>query len=143
MTTLGYGEFVPHGLPWVVLASAGALTATILLTVSLSYVLSVLSASIMRKQLAQDIFSLGKSVGEIVNAAGFGEEKESLNNHFIDISSAINYYALNHLAYPVLRFFHSSEPDRSPALAILLLSDAWFILDNLPEKNDLPEGFPC
>lgn len=137
---VGYGDWVPSGFPWTVLAALGALSTTIVLTVALSYVISVVSASLARKNLAQQIFGLGMSVEEIIARSGFAQEESSLKNHFLQVSSQITQHAHNHLAYPVLNYFHSLRAEESPARAILLLSDVFFVLSAAPASQRPPEG---
>lgn len=61
ISSLGYGEWVPSGPPWTFISTLATLAATIVVTVSLSYVLSVVSAAVERRGLAAGIFAMGKT----------------------------------------------------------------------------------
>lgn len=140
VSSLGYGDYVPPDFPWTLLAGLAAVAATMVLTVSLSYVISVVSASLGRKELAQQIFGLGESVPDLVRRSGFTQGDSSLKNHFLQLSSAITSHAHHQLAYPVLNFFHNARADHSPARAVLLLSDAFFVMQALPPDRRPPGG---
>lgn len=58
ITSLGYGDLVPQSAPWSVICTLFTLAGTIVLTISLSYVLSVLMASVERRRTAHSIYGL-------------------------------------------------------------------------------------
>lgn len=135
LSSLGYGDWVPSGFPWTFVGTLATVAATIVLTVSLSYVLSVVSAAIQRRALASGIFAMGSSVSEVVEHLRLDDPEASLKNYLLNLSSTIDSVALQHLAYPVLKYFHSARVDLSPARAVLLLSDTLFVMsvsDKMP-----------
>lgn len=140
ITSLGYGDFVASGAPWTYISCIAAFAATVVITISLSYVLAVLAASIGRKTLAQNIYALGKNPSEIIEKLRKDEEKGIFREYLLNLSTEINRIAHNHLAYPVLHFFHSPEHERSAARAILLLSDSLFLLSRIPGERERSSG---
>lgn len=128
ISSLGYGDWVPSAFPWTMLGTLATLTATIVLTVSLSYVLSAVSAAIQRRALASGVFAMGSSVTELIENMRLDDPEASLKNYLLGLSSTIDSVALQHLAYPVSKYFHSARADLSPARAVLLLSDALFVM---------------
>ena len=140
ISSLGYGDWVPSGLPWTLVGTLSTLLATVVLTVSLSYVLSVLGAAIKRRSLAQGVFSMGTSAQGIIDGARLGDPQDTLKNYVLSLSSDIEHVALQHLAYPVLKYFHAASAELSPARAILLLSDSFFVMGVGSEKCRPPPG---
>ncbi|MFO7605975.1 MAG: ion channel [Desulfurivibrionaceae bacterium] len=140
ITSLGYGDLVASGAPWTYISCVAAFAATVVITISLSYVLSVLAASIDRKTLAQNIYALGKNPSEIIEKLRKDEEKGLFREYLLNLSTEINRIAHKHLAYPVLHFFHSLENERSAARAILLLSDSLFLLSRIPGERERSGG---
>ncbi|SDS11287.1 hypothetical protein SAMN05216421_0929 [Halopseudomonas xinjiangensis] len=138
ISSLGYGDWVPSGFPWTFVGTLATLAATIVLTVSLSYVLSVISAAIQRRALASGIFAMGSSVSEVIEHLRLDDPEASLKNYLLSLSSTIDSVALQHLAYPVLKYFHSARVDLSPARAVLLLSDTLFVMSVSDSK--MPAG---
>lgn len=140
ITSLGYGDLIPSGPPWTVICTLCTLMGTVVITISLSYVLSVLMAAIEGRKLAQSIFSLGSTVPEIISNVRLHEDRNSLKNYILNISSEIDSQALKHLAYPILKFFHAKRPESSISMAVLLLSDTFFVLKIVPENLRPPIG---
>lgn len=127
---LGYGDFVPSRFPWTIFSNIASLSGTIIVTASLSYVLTVLSAGVERKYLAEGIFGVGKTVPEFIRHVWAGKSKGALDNHILRLASDIDRHAHKHLSYPLLHFFHSPDPTQSPSRAVLLFSDAMFLMNH-------------
>ena len=70
VSSLGYGDFTPAAPPWTWLSNVACFSATIILTVSLSYVLAVLSAALEKHVLAQSVFGLGKDIESFIRNRG-------------------------------------------------------------------------
>ncbi|MGF1451530.1 MAG: potassium channel family protein [Opitutales bacterium] len=117
LSTVGYGDYAPRSFPATLVAPVGAVLASALITISLPFVLSVVSAALDRRHLAQEIFGLGETIEELATGSGFASERTSLKTHFISLSSAIDRHAHNHLAYPILFYFHSRQLEQSRAPA--------------------------
>ncbi|MEX0773499.1 MAG: hypothetical protein WD038_10045 [Balneolales bacterium] len=140
ISSLGYGDWVPSRFPWTLIATLATLAATVVLTISLSYVLSVVSAVVTKRKLAQGIFSMGKTVPEIIERARLSDPEETLKTHVLSLSSEMDHQSLKHLAYPILKYFHAGSADLSPARAVLLLSDTSFILGTAKKEHRPPPG---
>ena len=140
LSSLGYGDWVPAGPPWTLVGTLATLVATIILTVSLSYVLSVVSAAVERRALASSVFAMGHSEQEIIRNANLQDPQGSLKNYLFSLSTTIDQQALRHLAYPILKYFHATKPELSPARAVLLLSDTVFLLDLQDHRSGSMQG---
>lgn len=140
ISSLGYGDQVPSGFPWTIASTISTLGGAIIITVSLSYVLAVLSAAIERRKLAQGIFGLGDTAAEVIEHAGLHDSRQSLKVYVLSLTSEIDHQALKLLAYPILKYFHSPRAALSPGRAVLLLSDALFLLSRMPEGERAPKG---
>jgi hypothetical protein len=140
LTGLGYGDLVPSGFPWTMASTLATLGGTIIITISLSYVLAVLAAAIERKKLAQGIFGLGETVPRMAERAKLNDPGQSLMVHVLNLTSDIDHQSLKNLAYPILKYFHSPRADLSSSRAVLLLSDTFFLLGLMPEGARPPLG---
>jgi hypothetical protein len=140
LSTIGYGDMVPAGFPWTLLATASTLVVTIVMTVSLSYVLAVISAALERRQLAQGVMGLGGNVAEVLRETELASGDGTLDDHLREIARDLDRQSLKRLAYPVLEFFHAPELKDAPSRAVLLLSDAVFVMRHKPLDSRPPEG---
>lgn len=138
LSAVGYGDFLPSGFPWTILANSGAFMGTFLLTTSLSYLMPVVSAALERKQLARSIFIVGETPQDIIRNSWTEGNSSALNTHWMTVSTELSRFAQKHLTYPVLRFFHSRHAERSPVIAVLCLSDAFFLMRCARPYDDRP-----
>ncbi len=138
LSTLGYGNMVPNGVPWTYLGNITALSGTVLLTASLTYVLAVLQASIERRQLATMINTIGTSTEEFLSRTCHGVHRSVLDSHLLTIANHIDNHAHKHVNYPILRFFHTGQWRHSPAPALLVFSDSIFLASHAIAKQGRP-----
>ena len=59
-----------------------------------------------------------------------GEGFGVLDQHLVSLSSTLTLSAQQHLAYPVLHYFHSAEPSTAAAPSLRALSDALLLLQH-------------
>lgn len=140
LSGLGYGDVVPSGFPWTIVSSVAALLGTIVLTTSLSYILAVLTPAVQRKSLASGVRVLGSSPSEIVEAAQLHDSSASLQPFVTSLVTQLSDLTAKHLAFPVLGHFHSSHLASSPTRAVLLLSDATFLMGQRSGPDHPPAG---
>tara|TARA_Y100000782_G_scaffold4962_1_gene5953 strand:+ start:206365 stop:207300 length:936 start_codon:yes stop_codon:yes gene_type:complete len=125
MATTGYGDTVPSALPWTALGNFSATGTTLLLTISLSYVLPVLQAAQKRRVLGQTVFAQGSNVLEFYDSATRSDG--DFDQIILNIAKLLQVHSDNHKIYPVLHFFHNSNKDNSSSIAVLMVTDALFI----------------
>jgi hypothetical protein len=126
--TLGTGDYVPVGEPWEVLSAVASFTGLFVVTLAITYVLSVVSAVAAKRQLAGAIYSLGATPGEVVVRAWDRSGFEGLGQHLSGIAQALGMHTQRHLAYPVLHYFHSGERRSAFAPNAAVLGDALLLL---------------
>ena len=125
--SLGNGEFRPEGHAWQLVAVAATATGLSLVTLGVSYLIPVISAVVGRRQLALHIAALGRDPLEIARFAG--EHPSAFLQHSVQLVSEIGRVAQQHLAYPVLHYFHAKGPASSAAVAITVLDEAITVLE--------------
>lgn len=135
LSTVGYGDLLPSGSPWTFVSNLYAFLTTIILTSALSFLISVVRAAVERKAVAQSIFGLGHTPSALVDCVRLHED-QALVPQLVTICGQLDSCAFQHLAYPILTYFHSPIWSRSPARAVLALADAHFIYAHvLPEVH--------
>lgn len=136
LTTLGIGDFRPKGAFYQVLTPVAAGSGFFLFTLAVTYLLSVLSAVINKRQLAFSIMSLGRTPTEAIlrgwRHSGFGE----LTGQIDGLSEDIVMLAQQHLAYPVLHYFQTEDVRMSPTVALAVLDETiTFLLHGTPPEQ--------
>ncbi|MGE0491319.1 MAG: potassium channel family protein [Vulcanimicrobiota bacterium] len=123
--TLGLGDFRPNGFPWELLTVAAGGSGYFLMTLSVAYLLPVYSAAIQKRQTASYVSSLGTTPEELVEAYRDGL---LLKGHLRELHRQVLMLSEKHRAYPVLHFFHGSNPDLSLALRMATLDEGLSLL---------------
>ena len=136
MFTLGNGDFAPvDGLAQVatvLVAGSGMLFVTL----SVTYVLSVLDAVTQKRAFATNVSGLGSRGEEVVRTAWNGQSFPSLDLQLNTFTSQLVELTLNHKAYPILHYFHSRDRSQAPVASVAVLDDALTILRfGVPEQH--------
>ncbi len=124
MFTVGNGDFTPQDGLWQVVSSVVAVSGLFLVTLAITYLLSVLSAVTSKRSFAGQVMGLGGSAEELVLSGWNGHDLHSLDRHLADLSSQLARLNNQYLAYPVLQYYHAAAVDRSPVKAVAVLDDA-------------------
>ncbi|HET7436363.1 MAG TPA: potassium channel family protein [Thermoanaerobaculia bacterium] len=141
MTTMGNGDFQPNGPWWKIAASFTAFTGLAALSTAITFLLSVLSAVVEKRALGAYVSDLGGDPYEIIRRSWTGTQFDSLNDHLVQLTTAVHIYTEQHLAYPVLRYFHSEGERTAATLRVPALYELLLILTGgvAPEKRLPPQ----
>ncbi|WP_122090834.1 potassium channel family protein [Halalkalicoccus subterraneus] len=124
MFTLGTGDFVPREGIWQIISVLTTGSGMLVVTLSVSYTLSVLDAVTQKRSFASGVTGLGTHSNALVRTAwdgtGFSGFDLALNTYV----SQLNTLTSNHNAYPVLHYFYSPQAEQSPVVAIAILDEA-------------------
>lgn len=123
--TLGVGDYVASTDLWRLVTSVAAFTGLFLITLSITYLVSVVSAVVQKRAIALQVHALGDTAGKIT-ARGWAGDAFSAGfvQHLVTLTGRLAETAEQHLAYPVLNFFHSEDRQTATPLAIAALDEA-------------------
>jgi hypothetical protein len=127
--TFGTAEYAPNGPRWRV---ASVLTGAIGLgsvTLSITFLLQVLQSVVMKRALGVYISDVGSTPYEILNRSWTGERFEGLDGHMATITEKLHIVTEQHLAYPVLRYFHSEKRRAASTVRLAGLYEMTMILE--------------
>jgi len=135
LSTLGMGDYIATTSLVKLITSFYSFTGLILLTMSVTYFVPVLDAVIVQRKLGVKLRSLGESPQTIILNAWDGESFERFINKVEGISDLILKYTQQHRAYPVVHYFHNTDPDTAVILQLARLYEALQILRyQLPQE---------
>ena len=124
LSTLGIGDYVPGSDFWRVFTSFVSFVGLVTITMSITYLVPVLSNAIHKRSLSLQISSFGETPEEMVinsyNGKDFSDAESMLGN----LSEAIFLYTQNHVAYPILHHMHSNNPTENIVLKLAALDEA-------------------
>ena len=128
IATLGNGDFMPSSRLWQILTALTTLSGLGTVSLEITFLLNVLGAVVKQRTLAAYISDLGGKPLDILERAWVGEHFDSLSQHLIELTAMVQLYTEQHLAYPVLHFFHSETERTSSPLRLAALEELIFLL---------------
>lgn len=138
MFTVGNGDFLPQGSAWQLLSALVAFSGMGLVTLSITYVMQIISAVVTKRSFASQVTSIAKTADDFVVAQwtgnGFGAIELQLNA----LSGQLGTLNEQHLAYPILHYYHAKNADKSSAIALPVLDDALTIIMDCTEEQYRP-----
>lgn len=138
-SNLGIGDYVPNRFPWTILTTSGAFLVTLLLSLTVSYVIPVLSALVDRRRLITKINLIGEDTEAILLNAWSGDNANELDSEVLDISDMLIKESYRGYVYPILSHFYFPGDGYSLNLNVLNLLDAQIIQYFRPDrKGNLP-----
>lgn len=124
LITLGNGEYQPQIGFWQIMTLLAATLGFFVITLAITFLLSVLPAVVGKRQLASYIASLGTTPADIVLNAWDGDGCSALTQHLSTLNEALGKVAQQHLAFPILHYFHSGERRTALPLHVAALDGA-------------------
>jgi len=138
--TIGLGDYVATTSVWRVLISVAGFSGLFLVTLAITYLVSVVSAVVARRALAIQVHALGTTADAIVVNGWAGDRFASaFVQQLSSLTSPLARTAEQHLAYPALHYFHTPSTFTSAPLAVASLDDALLLLSEAVETEARPE----
>ncbi len=125
--TLGVGDYRPSGPLAQALTVAASASGLLAITLTITYLGPVVSGGVSRRALAGEISLLGQTPDEIIEAAR-AQGPDRFAAQLEGLAPAILKMAEQHLAYPVLSYFHAPQPRLALPLRLASLYEALLIL---------------
>ena len=126
--TLGIGNYVPQGSFWEVLTALASINGLFLVTLSITYLIPVLSAAVAKRQFGALISDLGATPQQVLEASWNGRDFKGLESYLAQLIPLLELHTYRHLAYPVLHYFHSAERHAAVGISVAVLDEALLVL---------------
>ena len=124
LSTLGIGDYVPGNNFWRIFTSFVSFIGLVTVTMSITYLVPVISNAIQKRSLSLQVSSIGETPEQIVINSYNGKDFSDLSNILSDLSAGIFLYTQNHVAYPILHHMHSNNPSENIVLKLVALDEA-------------------
>lgn len=139
--TVGNGDLSPNGDVWQVVSSFVALSGMGMVTLAITYLLQVVSAVVNKRSFASQVIAIGKTPEGFVkkewSRGSFGSIALQLNS----LSNQLSTLSEQHLAFPILHYYHTTNHHKAQALAIAILYDAILLIElGVEEAHQPPES---
>ncbi|MDL5363212.1 potassium channel family protein [Halalkalicoccus sp. NIPERK01] len=136
--TMGNGDFAPRDGLWQILTALMTASGMLLVTLSITYVLSVLDAVTQKRSFAQDVSGLGLDGESIVTTTWNGSAFDDVALPLNSITTALNELTANHKAYPILHYFYTDDREAAAVLSGASLDDALTLWQQATPEEDRP-----
>lgn len=140
LTSLGNGDLKSGSDTWRIVSNLMGFNALFFLSLAISYYIPVLDAIIKKRILAAYIYQVGSTPLEFVENSWDGESFEMAYTEFQTLQQMILEHSENHLAYPILDYFHSNDPKYNSIRNIAVLDEAISIV-RVYELDKSPKSY--
>lgn len=134
LTTLGVGDFNPGNDLSRILTSILSFSGFVMLTTGMSYLITVLSGAINRRNLASSINAMGQDINKLYEYCKVRSGQSNLITNSSDIKELLIAYSSQHISMPIIHYFFTSEKASS---AVVQLARLYEILNVI--YNDFPD----
>ncbi|WP_083387771.1 potassium channel family protein [Planococcus antarcticus] len=126
--TLGNGDFSPTEGVWQILTVLATGTGMLFITFGVTYLISILSAVTVKRSFSASIQGLGHSAEELVESAWNGSNFHDIDSLLTTYSEQLSSLTAQHIAYPVLHYYHAANNVSSMPTAVVVLDEALSIM---------------
>jgi hypothetical protein len=128
LSSMGNGDFVPSTTVWRLVTSFATLSGIAALTLGVSFILSVLTAVVERRTLGALISDLGGTPERILRISWHEGSFTDLHEQLNQLTSMVELFIEQHLAYPTVQFFHSETSRTAAPLRVFALHETMLLL---------------
>jgi hypothetical protein len=135
LSTLGVGDYVPGSEGWQIIMAAFSFAGFIFITTAMTYLMSLTTAVIHKRNLSLFIANMGDSPEELAASFYDGERFSILTDISARLREMINKHNQNHYAHPAVHYFYSTARDESLSINLVNVDEAITILIHYVEPK--------
>lgn len=128
LSTLGVGDYKATTDLWRIVTALSAFAGLVLLTTSVTYFVPVLSAVNLQNRIGLFIDSIGRTPQDILKNSWNGKDFSAFTDSSATLANMLMQHILHHHSYPILHYFHNTNPSLSVKLKIVHLLEAYYLL---------------
>lgn len=125
---LGNGGYAPSDAVRQIATALATASGILFVTLTVTYLLSVLDAVTQKREFASGVSSLGERSEAILRRSWDGETFRGLELPLNTLASQLDALTANHEAYPVLHYIHSARARNAPAVSVVVLDESLTVL---------------
>lgn len=139
LSTLGNGDFKTGSALWDITTNLLAFSGLAFITISITYIMPVLSAVILQVKLSVFINCLGDTPQQILVNGWNGQNFDRLLKNDADITDMLIEHSENHKVYPIIHYFHNSELKKSIIVSLAMLDESISMLKHVVAESAKPD----
>jgi len=130
LSTMGNGDYTPSGDLWEVLTAIATLSGIFVMTLVVTYLMSVLQSVTTKRSFANQVLAVARSGEEFVVRSWHRDSFPSLDSQLLGLAAQLGMVTAGHEAYPMLYYYHAARAEQSVARAIMVLDDALTLIEH-------------
>ena len=138
LTTLGPGDYAPTSSLWEITTVLTAVNGLFLFTMAITYIVPIIAATAQQRQLATLVNGLGDDPIDVLARSRHEGGFDALGEQLMSLTPMIAAIRQQHLAYPILHYFHSTERAAALPLQFAILDDTVSLLEHGVEPDLRP-----
>lgn len=139
-STLGNGDFYATTAFWRIYTIIVSLSGLSMVTIGITYLVQVLTSETAKRQLALHIATLGGSPQDILLNSWDGKSFQQFESEISSLISQILAHSQQHLAYPIIHYFHTTKVRESSTVNIVALDEAMTLMLHCVEPTTRPNN---
>ncbi len=128
VATLGVGDYKASADVWRLLTDIAAFAGLAFITTAITYFVQVLSAVTVQNKLSLYVNSMGPTPQDILINSWTGETFDPFYSHVANLNEMLIEHITNHHSFPVIHYFHASDPEMAVIPAIVRLDETCHLL---------------
>lgn len=122
--TFGNGDFTPRGTVWQWLAAGAGMSGLFLISLTVTYLLSVLGAAVNLRGFASEVHALGRAPEEFVIHCWDGSSFNGVELQLVSLSEKLSVITERLAAYPMAHYYHARSDTESLARGVAIYDEA-------------------
>ncbi|MCF4101046.1 hypothetical protein L1I30_05170 [Gillisia sp. M10.2A] len=127
LSSMGNGDYTPANDFWLLYTGFISYTGVVFISLGISFLIPVVDAITLKRQVSLRIHQLGKTPKEIIERYEQNNFKELLQV-ISELEPSLLKLAQYHLAYPVIHYFHSENLFESLSVKFVTLDETMSIM---------------
>lgn len=127
--TLGNGDYIPDGGAYQLAGAGTVASGMFLVTLAITYLLSVISAVVTKRSFASHVSSFGDTPEEFVITAWDGAGFGALAPQLATLTATLGQISEQHQAYPILHYYHATSKEKASPPAVAVFDEALALLE--------------
>ncbi len=127
LSSMGNGDYTPASDWWMFYTGFISYTGVVFISLGISFLIPVIEAITLKRKISLKINNLGNSPKAIIN--NYKQKNfTKLTNELRDLESSLISISQNHLAYPIIHYFHSEKLYEALPIQLASLDEALSII---------------
>lgn len=135
LSAMGNGDYTPASEWWKFYTSFISFTGVIFISLSISYLIPVIQAVTNKRSLSLRLNTIGGSPEDMILSHWKDDDFKFLIDELYELEPLIFQLSQQHMAYPVIHYFHSTKRFESTSICLAMLDETLSIIQSVRNRG--------